>query len=118
MNITAQPHPADSRITLLTFTGRLDTLTEPEAAPRVLKAVESCDTGVIFDLAGLEFVSSAGLRLMLLAYKHCAANGKKLAMVRAQPAVYKIFKLASFDEAFNLHQDGVSAIEAVWGRTE
>ncbi|MBP7866265.1 MAG: STAS domain-containing protein [Acidobacteria bacterium] len=118
MKIDVLPHPADSRITLLTLAGRLDSLTEPEAAPRVLGAVKTCDTGIIFDLAGLEFVSSAGLRLLLQACRNCTAGGKRMAMVRAQPAVYKIFKLASFDEAFNLHEDGVSALEAVWNQAE
>ena len=113
MNIVVRPHPIDARITLVAFQGRLDTVGEPAASPQVLMAVEACEIGAVFDLAGLDFVSSSGLRLMLQAYKNCTARGKKLAMVRTQPAVYKIFKLSGFDQLFNMHLEEGEAVEAM-----
>lgn len=117
MKIESQPYPADPQITLLALSGRLDTASEAVVAPQVLQAIEECGTGIIFDLAQVDFVSSAGLRLLVQAFKKTGTQGKKLAMVQTQPAVYKIFKLAALEEVFNLYQDSASAVEAVWKKS-
>ncbi len=111
MKIEFQPHPDHPEIIRITLAGRLDTGGEAEIAPQMLQAVEHSGIGVILDLAQVDFISSAGLRLLVQAYKNLTAKGKKLAMIRAQPAVYKIFKLAAFEAAFNLQQDDASALE-------
>lgn len=117
MNIEAKPHPAEPGITLLTLSGRLDTPTEALIAAQVLKVAEDCDSGLLVDLAQVDFISSAGLRLFVQVCKHLSAKGKKLAMVQAQPAIYKLFKLAGMEEIFHLFQNDQAAIEAIWRKS-
>ena len=59
--------------------------------------------GVVFDLAGLEYVSSAGLRCFMLAAKQARAHGGKILIAAMQPVVAEIFEISRFSmilEAF------------------
>jgi anti-sigma B factor antagonist len=58
---------------------------------------------VVFDLAGLEYVSSAGLRCFMLAAKQARAHGGKILIAAMQPVVAEIFEISRFSmilEAF------------------
>ena len=59
--------------------------------------------GVVFDLSGLEYVSSAGLRCFMLAAKQARAYGGKILIAAMQPVVGEIFEISRFSmilEAF------------------
>jgi len=79
----------------LTPIGRVDTVTAPELeAAVVLDGVEN----LVFDLSAVDYVSSAGLRVLLAAQKKMA--GRKMTIVGAQPAVKEVFDITGFSDIF------------------
>jgi len=77
----------------LSLTGHLDTTTAPELEKKLDDVLASKPMAVVFDLAALEYISSAGLRAIFRAQKVMhAANGEVL-VVNMQPAVQKVFDI-------------------------
>lgn len=78
----------------LTLSGRLDTMTASQFEG-VLDEVLPDATDLVLDLAGLEFISSAGLRLVLRAQKAMNAQGS-MRLVHVGESVMEIFDITGF----------------------
>ncbi len=65
-------------VPVLAFKGRLDAVSSMEVEPSVLGLIEQGKKKLVLDLNGLEYVSSAGLRVLLLAAKRLLAVGGQL----------------------------------------
>jgi anti-anti-sigma factor len=86
-------------ITVLTVSGRLDHTNVEAFKAEFLPAVKQAiaDTkGAILDLAGLDYISSTGLRILMLALQTAKANGATLAAVALEPTVKEIFDISRF----------------------
>ncbi len=80
------------------MSGRLDA-GHCDAALNFLAAIEH--PGVI-DLARLEYVASAGLRVFLLTQKRARAQGQGLRLVNVSGPVHDIFRYAGFDQVLDI----------------
>src|SRR6516165_11122376 len=67
--------------------GSLDTATAPELDREMVQCLAGPVNDLVFDLAGLKFVSSAGLRLFSVARKQMVARGGKASLINMQPQV-------------------------------
>ena len=75
--------------------GRVDTITSPELEAAVqLDGVEE----LVFDLAQVDYISSAGLRVLLASQKKMA--GKVMKIANAKPAVKEVFDITGFSDIF------------------
>lgn len=84
----------------LALTGRLDTVTAPELEKAVAELLPQADS-LVLDMGGLEYVSSAGLRVILKAYK--ALNGKGgLKLTGVQEAVREVFDITGFSDFLDM----------------
>jgi len=82
----------------VSVTGHIDTVTAPQLeAELVLDAVEE----LVIDISGVTYVSSAGLRVFLSAYKSMAKK-RGMTIVGAQPAVLEVFRITGFASIFKL----------------
>ncbi|MCI8294555.1 MAG: STAS domain-containing protein [Lachnospiraceae bacterium] len=79
---------------VLTISGRLDTQTAPDLEQELDKIGEGCKT-LILDLSGLEYISSAGLRVILKAQKYMAAKGG-MKITGVNETVMEIFDITGF----------------------
>ena len=79
--------------------GRLDTNTSPE-----LDEVLKLDgvTEVVFNFAGLEYISSAGLRVLMAAHKAMMACGGKMSVVNPNAIVKGVFDITGMSGVFNI----------------
>ena len=86
----------------ISLEGRLDTTTAPQLEAEV-KGGLSGVTELVFDMAALEFISSAGLRVLLLAKK---AIGKQDTMVIRNliPSVLKVFNVTGFSRILTIEK--------------
>ncbi len=84
---------------LIRFTGRLDTARCEELAGEVRAAVTAPTTPVEFDLARVDFVASAFLRLCIYAYQQAGAHGFQIS--NATPTIKRVFKIAGMDKMFH-----------------
>lgn len=78
----------------INVSGRLDTATSPELES-VLEEVLPNATDLVFDLEGLEFISSSGLRLFLRSQKTMNAQGS-MRLIHVNEAVMEIFDITGF----------------------
>lgn len=82
---------------IISLVGRLDTVTSQELVAKVpLEEREGLD--VIFDFKDLEYVSSAGLRTLLVFKKDAQKDGKELSIINANAVIKEIFSVTGFDK--------------------
>lgn len=80
--------------------GRLDTVTAPELEKEVKESVQGVEV-LVFDLAGLDYISSAGLRVVLSAQKIMNAQGKMI-VKNVNEAVMEIFEITGFTDVLTI----------------
>jgi anti-sigma B factor antagonist len=77
----------------LRLEGRLDNETAPVLDAELDRVINSTANVVVFDLADLEYISSAGLRSIFRAQQAMAKRSGRTVMVNAQPQVQKVFEI-------------------------
>ena len=75
------------------LTGSLDTTTAPELERGLMRLIDGKLRHLVFDLAGLKFISSAGLRIFGIARNRMKEGGGQLAFVNMQPQIEEVFEI-------------------------
>ena len=83
-------------VTCLAIQGRLDADSAPEAEPVVKAILNEKKPNLLFDLSGMEYISSAGLRVILLAVKDMRNRKGKVVLCGLTPYVKEIFDVSNF----------------------
>ncbi len=92
MTLTIDVRQATPQKTIVAFAGRMDRTTSPDAEKALAPVLEALPRQLVLDLAKLEFISSAGLRVVLGARKRLAAAGAECLIVNMQPHVENVFE--------------------------
>jgi anti-anti-sigma factor len=92
-----------AKAVVLRPTGRLDGSSAPAFEKTVLDRLEGRPTRLVLDLAGLEYVSSAGLRTILLAAKRAKSLGSALAVCGLRDHIREVFDLSGFGTVVAIH---------------
>ncbi len=81
------------------LSGRLDARSAPDFERDVLAAADGLEgeRGVLLDLSGLEYISSAGLRSILLLAKRLSGSGGRVALCGMTGVVEEVFNISGFD---------------------
>ena len=82
------------------FSGRLDAAQCAKAQAFLDAAAEPRE----FDFGGLEYISSAGLGVLLRAHKKVMVSGGKLRLVNVNNHIYDIFRYSGFDQLFEVER--------------
>ncbi len=85
----------------IAVSGRLDTMTAPELQSQ-LGDLPGESKKLVFDFAGLEYISSAGLRVLLGMNKKMASVGGEMAVVNANSTVKDVFEMTGFSDIFSV----------------
>jgi anti-anti-sigma factor len=93
--ITIREVPQGS-ITLVELEGRLDATSATAADRRLAALVAQGARQVVLDLAGVEYVSSAGLRVLLAAAKRLQREQGQLVLAQPAPQTRQILDMAGF----------------------
>jgi anti-sigma B factor antagonist len=73
--------------------GSLDTATAPELERQLTPMLDTQLKNLVFDLAGLNFISSAGLRVFASARKRLTEHGGQVSFVHMQPQIREVFEI-------------------------
>lgn len=84
----------------LALEGRLDTVTAPELETELKASLEGV-TGLILDCEKLEYVSSAGLRVLLSAHKQMSRQGS-MKLTHVCETVSEIFEVTGFQDILTI----------------
>jgi len=101
----------ESGIVSITIKGRLDADSSPEAEKVVKDALEGQTTRVLFNLASLEYLSSAGLRVLLGAAKEMRRKDGKIVLCALNEFVKEIFEVSGFQSLIPIADSVESGIE-------
>jgi len=101
----------DGEVLILSVQGRLDSNTSKDLDEVLIKQVQS-KPGVVLDFSGLEYISSAGLRVLLKAAKQGRSGGAKLALCGLSSHVREVFDISGFSSIFSIHGDRAAAVAA------
>ena len=82
--------------------GRLDTTTAP-ALEKMVREELSAGSSLVFDLEKLEYVSSAGLRIFLIAQKLMKGHGE-LKLINVAEPVFEIFEMTGFTDFLTIEE--------------
>lgn len=103
---------ADGEVLILALQGRLDNNTSQQVEETLMARVPG-RPALVLDFAGLEYISSAGLRVMLKIAKQSRADGGKLALCGLAPQVREVFDISGFSTILSIHTDRSAALGAV-----
>jgi anti-anti-sigma factor len=96
---------------VLNVSGRVD-LSNADAFKDTLTAALGNATGsLIVDMGGVDYISSAGLRSLMIVFKASKAAGKQFAITALQPLLLEIFTISRFHLVFPLFDTTRAAIE-------
>lgn len=87
----------ENGILIISIDGRLDASSAPVAEGKINNALKGEQNRLLFDLSGLEYLSSGGLRVILSAAKEIRRRDGKVALAALKPYVYEIFEVSGFN---------------------
>ena len=98
MNITKTP---DGEKLVFALEGRLDTTTAPGLQDLLIPAFGE-SKAVILDFSEIAYVSSAGLRVLLMAEKEAAAKGAQMTLKGVSEEVMEVFEMTGFSNMLKI----------------
>ena len=97
MDINVEKNGTELNVAL---TGRLDTTTAPELEGKLNEILDGV-TGLTFDMSNLEYISSAGLRVLLSSQKRMKEQGK-MVVTNVNEAIMEIFDVTGFSDILTI----------------
>lgn len=102
----------ENGIATVRLEGSLDGKTAPEVREQ-LRPLLATQSKLILDLSKVEYLSSAGLRLLLLLYRELSAKKGKLALLGVSEDIRTVMSHTGFLNFFTLAATETEAVEAV-----
>lgn len=90
-------------VIILVPKGRLDSTTSDDFEKRLLGLVGSGETSLVIDFKDLDYISSAGLRVLLKAAKELKKKNGQMAFCAVKDYIREIFELSGFVSFFPIH---------------
>ncbi len=109
----------EGNVRIMRLSGRFDHDTVLEFEALLLPRLDDCrdedDNGVavVLDLSDVEYMSSVGLRVLMLAAKKCKGQNGVIAVAALGAQMREIFHISRFDMIFAVYDDRASAVTAL-----
>ena len=87
--------------TTVALAGRLDTTTAPELEAQLRALLPETST-LVLDLAALDYISSAGLRVLLVAQKEMNKKKGQLSLIHVNEAVMEVLEVTGFTDILTI----------------
>jgi len=100
----------DKGVTIIAFEGSLDTNTAPDAQAQLIGLVEGGATKVLVDFVSLDYISSAGIGVVLATAKKLSPVGGSLRLCGLNETVSQVFEITGLDRVFQIFKDRRQAL--------
>ncbi len=98
---------------VISLSGRIDSTAAVEFEEKLIEIVDTgCHTMVI-DFLRVQFISSAGLRVLLLAAKKVKPYGGKILLCDMSKDVREVFDISGFSSIFDIHENVSNAVNSI-----
>ena len=84
-------------ILIFKLKGRLDSKTSPDFEKKIFDAIESGSIHMVVDFEELDYISSAGLRVILKATKNLKRSDGRFVLCAMKDYVKEVFEISGFD---------------------
>ena len=101
-----------SGIDIVALVGRIDGSNSDEVEAALVPLADGGGS-VVVDCEELDYISSSGLRVLLIAAKRSKAAGTRLALAGLQPAVGEVFEMSGFLKLFDIYSSRPDAVESL-----
>src|SRR5438105_1902618 len=98
---------------VVTANGRLDGIYSAAFANQVGELVTEANPKILIDFTDIDFVTSAGLRALLLLVKKAKASGSVFALCGVNEQVREVLDISGFPAMFNIYADRAEGIAAL-----
>ena len=98
--------------TLIGIEGRVDTTTAASLEKSIMEAIDGGAAKIILDCAGLNYISSSGLRVFLVIQKKMISIKGHFNLCNLQPGIKEIFDISGFSSIFSIFPDKDAALSA------
>jgi anti-anti-sigma factor len=99
------------QVLTIALSGRLDGTTSKGVEERIMKVIEGGQRTLVIDLQHLDYISSIGLRVLMLAAKRLKAVGGSIVVCALQPNVKQVFDIAGFSTLFRSFATRAEAVQ-------
>ncbi len=89
---------------ILGITGRLDASTSSVFEEKLVSLLDSGETNILINFSELEYISSSGLRVLLVGAKKLKASNGKISLCNLKNHIYEVFEIAGFTPIFNIYK--------------
>lgn len=97
----------------VTLVGRLDSSTAQSAEDNFTRALGQGVTRLAIDLSKVDYISSAGLRILLVVAKKLQQSKGRMVLFGLVPNVREVFSISGFDKIFAIQPDAAAALRAL-----
>ncbi len=99
-------------VTVVTLVGRLDELATTDVEVAFAALAEAGPERVVVDMEGVEYISSSGLRVLLMLLRAMEKKGGQLTLCSLSPFVAEVFDVSNFARLFDVRPDLRDALRA------
>ena len=97
---------------VLHIEGRLDSNTSNVFEERVMNILHNGEKNILIDFSKVDYISSAGLRVVLMAAKKTMPAGGKVVLFSLSDNVKEVFDMAGFSSIFSIYENQEEALKA------
>lgn len=97
-------------VLILRIKGRLDALSSPNVEKKIFVAINNGQQKLLIDMAGVTYLSSAGMRMLLSSSKKLRTLSGKLMVCSMATNVLDVLKMSGFDHVLELHKSEDEAL--------
>ncbi len=99
--------------TVVSIHGRIDTINAGNFEAQLMQILDKDEEKLlVLDCSGLDYISSSGLRIFLVAQKKTMAAQGRLLLSNMQPAIKEIFDISGFSNIFSIFPDIETAVKS------
>lgn len=117
MNLTIAARK-EGTVVVVAPEGRIDQAGAAQFQAALAAPLAACRAGshpVVLDFSGVSYISSVGLRVLMLAFRQAAAQQCKLSIAAPTPVVRDVFEIGRFDLVFGIFDSVADAMAAATG---
>lgn len=101
---------SENNAVVVTISGRLDAVTAPDYEKSIRELIDGGNICIVVDFEQLDYISSAGLRGLLLMAKLLNAKGGRACLANVKGNVRSVFDMCGFNTVFKMENSVAEAL--------
>ncbi len=98
---------------IIQIQGRIDNVTSSAVEANIGSALDATPSALVLDFSEVSFVSSIGLRVLLMAAKRCRKQNAHLVLHSVSPQIVDLFGVSGLKEFFPIYPTREAALAAI-----